>query len=129
MPTPPAFHDKSKMFHGIGHIELRPIECGPCQRLVQHLTGGADERFAGEIFLIPRLLSDEHDARLGWAASEDGLGRGQMQFAALAGGGRLGKIREGGAPGRGSHVLPCFHHLAHAGAHRLCEGGDEARFR
>jgi hypothetical protein len=33
------------------------------QRPVENLPGGADERLAGEIFLVARLFADEHEGR------------------------------------------------------------------
>jgi hypothetical protein len=53
-----AFQHESEVLHGIGHIELRTLEASLLQSLIQHLTGRADKRFAGEILLVTGLLTD-----------------------------------------------------------------------
>jgi hypothetical protein len=89
----PAFHDESKVLHGIGHVELRPIESGLYERMVQHLTGWSNKRFASKIFLISGLLTYYHDTRAWRPAPEDGLSRREMQIAARAHRGGLIEIR------------------------------------
>ena len=75
MASMPAFQHESKVLHGIGHVELRPIESGLGERLVEHLTGRANKRLTGQIFLITGLFTHQHNTRVCRPAPEDGLCR------------------------------------------------------
>ena len=50
---------------------------------VEQFAGAADERPAGNVFLVAGRLADEHDAALRIAVGENELGRGRAQRAAL----------------------------------------------
>src|SRR5262249_51708792 len=68
----------------VGDVKLLARQTGLGERLVEDLARGPDERRTLKIFLVSRLLADEHDARVGCAATEHGLGRGAVEIAALA---------------------------------------------
>src|SRR5437867_3103574 len=83
----------------VGDVELlaRQTRFGECP--IEHLARRPDERGALEIFLVARLLADEHDARVGRAAAEHGLGRVAVEIAALATRRRRLELGEAGAGG------------------------------
>src|SRR5213594_3318140 len=83
----------------VGDVELlaRQTRFGECPN--EHLARRPDERGALEIFLVARLLADEHDARVGRAAAEHGLGRVAVEIAALATRRRRLELGEAGAGG------------------------------
>src|ERR1700730_13240982 len=62
-----------EMFHGIGDVNFFAVDSGFDERVVEKLAGGADERFAGQVFLIAGLLADEHQLAMGGAFAENGL--------------------------------------------------------
>ena len=41
-------------------VRFRTIDAGALQRPVEQFTGRTDEWFAGHIFLVSRLLADQH---------------------------------------------------------------------
>ena len=55
------------MLHRIGQIDLVRVEARAVQRLPEQSSSGSDERLAGEIFLIARLLADQHETGASWA--------------------------------------------------------------
>ena len=61
-----------------------PVDAGLREGAVEQLAGRADERAAGEILLVARLLADEHDARVERAFAEHGLGGVLVEMAAGA---------------------------------------------
>ena len=77
------------MLHRVGDVNLAAIDAGFLQRAVEHLPGGSDERFAGEVFLVAGLLTDKHDAGPLRAFAEHGLGRIFPQWTGMAIGGQL----------------------------------------
>ena len=85
------------MLDGIGEVGDALVEPCLAHRLAQELTGRADERLAREVFLIARLLADQHDRRVGGAGAEHGLSGVPPQRAAAAGPG-LGLARGESAP-------------------------------
>lgn len=64
------------------------------QRLPQQLSRRADERLAGDIFLVSRLLADDDDRRVGVAGPEDRLRRSPPQGTASTAGGVIAELRE-----------------------------------
>ena len=93
--------DEFEMLDGVGDVDSRAVEIGFGHRAVEQLAGRADEGAAGEVLLVARLLADEHDASVGRAFAEHGLGRGLPEVAAAAvvdrgGGGLQGGVRVGG---------------------------------
>ena len=73
-----------KMFDSIGDVNFRAIEAGGGEGLVQEFAGRADERFAREVFLMARLLTDEDDSRTAGAFAKDRLGGVLPQRAGAA---------------------------------------------
>jgi hypothetical protein len=103
------------MLDRIGDVGRGAIDPGICQRAIEQLAGGADERAPGQIFLIARLLAEEQQCGLGRRFAEHGLRRGLPQRAAPAGqrlltqrGERVGGVAGAGHGGGGDHIpLPC----------------------
>jgi hypothetical protein len=52
-----------EMFHCIRHIHLSSVDSRFLESAIHNLTGWTDKRFSGDIFVIARLFSDEHNAR------------------------------------------------------------------
>ena len=52
-----AFLQETKMFDGVGHVNLPAIDAGLLQRLIQQTPGRSDERLALPVLLIARLLA------------------------------------------------------------------------
>ncbi|MDB4981308.1 MAG: hypothetical protein JWM82_2060, partial [Myxococcales bacterium] len=50
----------------------------------EHGAGRSDEGVSSAIFLVSRLLAHEHDARVGGALAEDGLGGSTIEGTGLA---------------------------------------------
>src|SRR5688572_32919314 len=82
-----------EVFDGVGDVDFAAVDADFFQDLVEHRAAGADERLARAIFLIARLLADEHDARVGGTFAEDGLRGELVQVAALA---ALRRFAQGG---------------------------------
>ena len=53
-----------EMLHRVGDVDARAVDAGFGERAVEHLPGRSDEGLAGQIFLIARLLADEHHRRV-----------------------------------------------------------------
>jgi hypothetical protein len=59
-----------EMLHGIRHVDFGAVDPSFGERGVQQFSGRADKRFALDVFLIPRYLTDEHDLGGGLPFSE-----------------------------------------------------------
>src|SRR5438874_9778684 len=91
-----ALLDELEVLHGVRDVEPRAGETDFGQHTVEDLAGWTDERRALAVFLISGLLAHEHDPRVGWAQSEDGLRGVAIEIApgAFRGGGpELGQAR------------------------------------
>jgi diguanylate cyclase (GGDEF)-like protein len=75
-------------------IRVRAVDLGFGERLVEQPAGGADERPAGTILLVARLLADEHHVRGQRPFPEHRLRPDLPEMAAAAAGGRLAQARE-----------------------------------
>src|SRR5262249_52023193 len=64
------------------------------QRLVENAAGGTDERLAGKVFLVPRLLADQHEVRTLAPLSRHRLGGMLVERAAPAFVLGLGKLAQ-----------------------------------
>src|SRR5581483_5725678 len=73
-----------EMLDDVGDVDRRAIDAGVDERAIEQLAGRADERVAGEVFLIARLLADQHQLGLACAFAEHGLRTAQIQIAGLA---------------------------------------------
>jgi len=62
---------------------LRAINAGFDQRVIKQTAGGADERFAGQIFFVAGLFADEDNLGAPRAFAEDGLGAAFPKVAAF----------------------------------------------
>jgi hypothetical protein len=69
----------------VGDVGPRPVDPGLGQRVVEHPAGGPDERGAGEVLLVARLLADEHHLGAGRPLAEDHLGGVAVEVAGGAG--------------------------------------------
>src|SRR5262249_5808222 len=70
-PLPPRL--PLEVLDDVGHVHEPPVDAGLQARRVEELAGGADERSPDEIFVVPGLLADHHDARRRFTLAEDGL--------------------------------------------------------
>src|SRR5262249_54792357 len=43
---------KFEMFYGVGDVDFFAVDASFLQGAVEHLSGGPDERLAGEVFLV-----------------------------------------------------------------------------
>ena len=73
-----------EMLHRIGDVGPLARHAGLGQRLVEQLPGRTDERRAGQILLVARLLADEDQPRIERAFAEHGLGGAFVEIAAGA---------------------------------------------
>jgi hypothetical protein len=73
-----------EMLDGVGDVDGVAVDAGLGADTVEQLAGRPDEGLAGQVFLVARLLADEHDLRLLRAFAGNGLGRELPQFAAPA---------------------------------------------
>ena len=76
-------------------IHLSPIDASVFERAIEQLSGRAVERMTAEIFVVARLLADEHHLGALAAFPEDGLRRVLPEIAvtAVSGGGPDGRER------------------------------------
>ncbi len=61
------------MLDDVGDIGELAVDPGFLERPVEQLSGGPDERPAGEVLLVAGLLADEHQPGLWPSFAEDGL--------------------------------------------------------
>src|SRR5438309_1719158 len=74
MNTPFAARLPFEMLHRVGDINLFAIDSRFLERAVHDFSGRTNERFPGNIFVIPRLLANEHDRRFLWTFAKYRLG-------------------------------------------------------
>ena len=91
--------------HHVGDVDLGAIEPDRLDHAVEQFAGAADERAAGNIFLMAGRLADEHHAAFRIAVGENQLRRGVAQRAAFEAFEELAQIVEvrrgpGGFAGR-----------------------------
>lgn len=79
-----APHLVFEMFDGIGDVGVAAGDAGILQRGIENAAGRTDERFAGEIFLIARLLADEHEVGQARSLARHRLGGIAVERAAPA---------------------------------------------
>jgi hypothetical protein len=75
----------------VGDVDLRAVDSGLLQRLIEEPAGGPDEGPACAILGVARLLTDEDHVRAGGALAENRLSADLPQVAAATGGGRFAK--------------------------------------
>jgi hypothetical protein len=73
-----------EMLHRVGHINIRAIDPGFHQGLVENAAGGTDKRAAFAVFLIARLFTDHEQASGAWTFAENRLGGVTVQIATPA---------------------------------------------
>src|SRR4029453_10481694 len=78
-----------EVLHDVGHVGLAPGDPGLLERAGEAAPGRADERMAGAVLAIARLLADEHQAGAGASLAEDRLRRMPPEVAAAT---RLGRL-------------------------------------
>src|SRR6476620_2818934 len=59
-PSLPA-RNEFEMLNGIGDVNARAIDSSLFERGIEHFARGPDERATRQIFLVARLLTNEHD--------------------------------------------------------------------
>src|ERR1700730_10302484 len=90
----PNCGDPLEMFHHIGQIHLRALEPDLFQSPVEKLSSRSHKKMPGAVFLISRLLADEHDLCLRRTFAKHGLRSCLPQVAGLAVAGGLPKSRD-----------------------------------
>ena len=73
-----------EMLHGIGDKCLSARNAGVGERAIEQSSGRPDERLAGEVLLVARLLADQHHACAAGALARHRLGGICVQRAAPA---------------------------------------------
>src|SRR6266853_1310449 len=63
-----------EVFDGVRDIDMPAVDARLFERLVEHASSGADERFSFPVLAIAGLLAHEHDPGMLGALAEDGLG-------------------------------------------------------
>ena len=64
-----------EVLHRVGDVGLLPRDAGFVEDGVEDLAGRPDEGLSGNVFLVARLLADEHDFRRLRPLAEHRLGR------------------------------------------------------
>lgn len=90
-----------EMLHRIGDEHLAAIDAGCGDRPVEHAPGGAHERPALQVFLVPRLLADHHQPRPRRAFARNDLRRIAVKRATRARSLRLAQRGQRGDRGKG----------------------------
>jgi hypothetical protein len=74
-----------EVFHCVGDEGGGPFDPSFCDRTIKQPTGRADERFAGDVFLVARLFAHQHQGRAPRARARHRLGGILVERAAPAG--------------------------------------------
>jgi hypothetical protein len=61
------------MFDNVGDVHLRAFNPRRNQRFIKDSACGSNEWMAGDVFLISRLLTNQHDSRVLRTLTEYGL--------------------------------------------------------
>jgi hypothetical protein len=77
-------NDESEVLHQVGDVDVAAVESGFVDRAIEHAARRPDERPAGAVLLVARLLADQHDAGVIRSLPEDGLRRVPIELAAVA---------------------------------------------
>ena len=93
-----------EMLDGIGDVEMLAVDAGGLERLIEQPPRRTHERQSLLIFLVARLLADEHHARVRVAGAEYRLRGVRPERAILAAPRGLPKLVEGQL---GHRVLEC----------------------
>jgi len=72
------------MLDRVGDVNLIAIDSRLRQRAIEDFSSRPDKRFSGDIFIIPRLLADQHDRRAFWSFAENGLRRAFVKMTRRA---------------------------------------------
>ena len=83
-----------EVLHDVRDVDLRAIDGRFLEGPVEQCAGRSDERMACEIFLVARLLADEHDQRGARAFAEHRLRAELPQMTGLAFGGDVAQLRQ-----------------------------------
>src|SRR5207248_7188824 len=67
----------------VGHVDGRSIDARFTERAIEQLARRSDERVPAQVFVVPRLLADEHQLRFLRAFAEDRLRAAAPQIARL----------------------------------------------
>jgi DNA polymerase III subunit alpha len=78
----------------VADVRLLARNTGLLQGAVEELSRRTHERFALQILLVPRLLTDQHQGRMGRPIAEYGLRGTLVERAAAAAGGGLAQTRQ-----------------------------------
>jgi len=73
-----------EVLDGVGDVDGCAVDFGGNEGFIEDPSGGADEGFAGTVFLVAGLFADEDDFGGGGALAEDGLGGVAVEGAAVA---------------------------------------------
>ena len=93
-----------EVLHRVGQVHGVAVDPRGRERLIEHAPGGADERLAGDVLLVTRLLADEDDLRGPTALAEHRLSGVFPEVARLAmrrrvaPGGEALRLRQVGIP-------------------------------
>ena len=72
-----------EVLYYVGHVNRLAIDAGLLQGAIEQLPCRSDERMAGEILGVARLLADEHEARGSRPFAEDCLRPSFVEIAGL----------------------------------------------
>ena len=61
------------MLNRVGDVHCLPIYSRLFQRLIHDFSGGSNERFARDVFVIAGLFANEHDRRALWPFAKHSL--------------------------------------------------------
>ena len=84
-----------EVLDGVRDIDTLAVDARLLERLVEHTSGGTDERFSFPVLAIAGLLAHEHDLGVFGALAEDGLGAGLVEVTGATTGSRLAQRRQG----------------------------------
>ena len=123
-----------EVLHGVRDVGLRAVDADLFEDFVEQLPGGADERLAGLVLAVARLLADEDDAGVPRAFPEDRLRRVLVEVAALAELGGRGQLLQFVAGrdevrGRDLRALGGLDHGVHSFGGVPQQAGDQFRLR
>src|SRR5690606_37454934 len=88
----PPLGGELEVLDRVGHIDGSAIDARLLERSVQDPPGGADERRAFEVLLVPRLFTDEQEAGVRRALAEHRLRGVAVQAASSATGGGTAQL-------------------------------------
>src|SRR5206468_6923378 len=92
--APLTAFDELEVFHGIGDVDLLPVQAAFVHGFAQQASSGTDKRVPFDVFLVARLLAHHDDLRVAWTFPKNDLRRMLVEVTAAAARGGLAQLTQ-----------------------------------